>query len=65
MLDCSTTKREPIPKDVCSGSSRRDVPKAVLFGTDPIPSVEISSMVNRAGGGVIHSVVEGNLLHPL
>ena len=33
-LDCSTTKRAPIPNDTSRESSRRDFSKAVLFGTD-------------------------------
>ena len=42
-LDCSTTKRVPIPNDASSESSRRDVSNAVLFGADTIPTVEIST----------------------
>ena len=42
-LDCSTAKRVPTPNDASSGSSRRDVSDAVLFGADTIPTLEIST----------------------
>ena len=53
-LDCSTTKRVPIPNDTSSESSRRDVSSADLFGSGTIPTVEISTMEDRPRGGVIH-----------
>ena len=43
-LDCSTTKRVPIPNDASSESPRLDVSYAGLFGTDGIPTDEISTM---------------------
>ena len=54
-LDCSTTKRVPIPNDAFSESSHRDVSNADRFGTGSIPTVEISRMENRPrGGGDLH-----------
>ena len=42
-LDCSTTRRVPIPNDASSESSRRNVSNAILFGARTIPTVEIST----------------------
>ena len=44
-LDCSTTKRVPIPNETSSGSSRRGVSDADLSGTDTIPTVDLSKSV--------------------
>ena len=52
-LDCSTTKRVLIPNGTYSARSRRNVSNAVFFGTDTIPTVEISTMVRSAQLGVI------------
>ena len=49
-LECSTTKRVPIPNDTSSESSRRDVYNADL-DTDTIPTVETSTMEHRPRGG--------------
>ena len=61
-LDCSTTKRVPvpIPNDMSSESSRRDVSNADTFGTDTIPTVEISIMQNRPRGDIIYIYVPSN-----
>ena len=62
-LDCSKTKRTPIPIDSSPESSRRNVFKADLFGTGTIPTVEISSMEKigpgkkSAQGYVVETVV--------
>ena len=53
-------ERAPIPNDVLVlvdvlGSSRRDFSNANLFGTDAIPTVEISTMETSAQGGVIYT----------
>ena len=60
-LDCSKTKRTPIPIDSSPESSRRNVFKADLFGTGTIPTVEISSMEkNRPREKICPGVCGGN-----
>ena len=54
----------PIPNDMSSESSRRDVCNADLFGTDAIPTTEISSMESRLGGAVT-SVLEIEIATPI
>ena len=51
-LDCSATKRVPVPilNDTSSEGSGRDDSGTVFFGTDTILSVEISTMENRPRG---------------
>ena len=50
-VDCSTTKRVPIPNDMSRESFRRDVSRVDLFGTGSILTVEISTTENRPRGG--------------
>ena len=49
-LDCSTTKGAPIPNETSSESSRRNVFSADPFGTDIIPTVEVSTKKIRKFG---------------
>ena len=63
-LDCSTTKRVPIPNDTSSDSSRRDVSNAELLGTDAIPAVEISRYGKSPQGCVMYTVVYGVMTAP-
>ena len=42
-----------IPDDTSSESSRQDVSNADLVGTDPVPSVEISTMEHRSRGVIV------------
>ena len=60
-LDCSTTKRVPIPNDTSSASSRRAVSNAEILGDDTIPTAEISTLENRPRGvrGIHRAVVNG------
>ena len=60
-VDCSTTKRVPIPNETSSESSRRDVSKADRFGVDTIPTVEMSRMENRIRGVLTYTVVNVQL----
>ena len=63
-LDCSTTKKVPIPNDTSSESSRRDAYNADLFGTVIIPAVEISTMEDRPrGGGLLLDISAPNGKH--
>ena len=50
-IDRSITKRVPTPNDVPSETYQRDVSNADLFGTDTIPTVEISTH-GKIGPGV-------------
>ena len=56
-LDCSTTKRVPIPNDRPSKGSGRGVSNADFFGAGTIPTVEISTTENRLGVCVTYAVV--------
>ena len=63
-LDCSATKRVPMPNDTSSESSRRDVFNGDLYGTGgTVPTVtttvEISTMENRPRGVIYanHSTI--------
>ena len=47
-LDFSTSKRVLIPNDTYSESSRRDDSNTELYGTDTIPTAEISTMEKSA-----------------
>ena len=58
----------PIPNDMSSESSPRDVSYADLFGSGSVQTVELSSMETSLGGGVMYTAVvvcgvEGPLLH--
>ena len=50
-LDCSTTKRVPIPNDTSPETSRQGGSNAGLCGTGPVPTVEISSLEHRSSRG--------------
>ena len=41
----------PVPNDTSSESCLRDVSNVDLFGTNTVPTVEISTMENRPRGG--------------
>ena len=58
-LNKQKARGRKIPNDESSGSSRRDVSNADLFGTATIPTVEISTMNlgKSAQGGVIYTVI--------
>ena len=58
-IDCSTTKRVPIPNDTSSESSRRDVYNADPIGTDTIPTMGDINHRKSAQGDVICTVVYG------
>ena len=55
-----------MPNGMSSGCSRRDVPNAGLFGTDTIPTVEISTMEQLMpyDGRVVGREFGGELLQP-
>ena len=50
----------PIPNDMSSESSPRDVSYADLFSTDTIPTVEVSSMETSLGRGDVQAVVDNS-----
>ena len=64
-LDCSTTKRVPIPNDTSSESSRRDVSNADLFGHRHYSNC--CGGINHGKsfqGCVMHTVIHGSICLP-